>query len=259
MVEILLKLELSEAAQRLPAPVTDSGTTKLETVADANEKTRGQSIATVTMNTRSSDKSAAGKKKNSQKMVDRRRRRGQRLSSGSSSEEEEGELSRRSLSDSSLSMPSESESEEDIQVLDSLSDSSLSDNEQKSTASNPDPGSKTSEKSSSKSGRRQIVLAANFNLAPSKHSPVDDRKTETADSASKSPLAEAEGDVMLKEAYGEVVYQSAVHLACSMLAEDSYIVSIRLFTQWLSSYSIVIATCTQVCVIMSHISMSIID
>ena len=252
LLEVLLKLEPLESSAHLSAPprstgappTTVSSSTKVGT--EASDKTRGRSITTTA--TTLSEEVSTQRKRVNQKVIDRRRRRGQRLAlSGSSEEEEEeAESSRRSLSDSSLSMPSDGESEEDIQVLESLSESSGSDQEGLSAPRQQPASSLPSSKVVS--GRRQIVLAANFNLAPSKGPPVEERKAKNAESTTLVSVGVADDNTLPKEACSGSVYESMVHLVCSMLAEDSYLVHIKVFTEWLHTYPIVIATCRQVSV-----------
>ena len=224
-------------------------------------------------------KTVAARRRPNQKVVDRRRRRGQRLSSGSSCSEEEGERERVDCgsSDSSLSMLSDRESEEDIQVLESLSESSTSEDEllpknviseqadkqtltnqpcrleaettaAKNTSSNP---SIVDSRKPRAPGRRHIVLAASFNLAPSSGNPPqrgsDDstmvsRVSTDAPGAEVATVGDGDRDQMLKKVYGEAVSWSCKHTACSILAEDSYLVPIRVFSDWLHTYSIVIAS-----------------
>ena len=249
LVEILLKLETLDSAALLPAPPitaeappkTVSDSSKVDT--EASDKTRGRSITA--MDTKLREKATTQRKRLNQKVIDRRRQRGQRLASSGSSEEEE------ELSDSSLSLPSEEESDEDIQVLDSLSDNSGSDEEGRpAPTQRQEPSSGNSPlPSSSKvavTGRRQIVLAASFNLAPTKGPPADEKKENNAESSSITPVGVADCDPLLKEVYSSSVYESTVHLVCSILAEDSYLVLVKVFTEWLHTYPIVIATCRQV-------------
>ena len=185
-------------------------------------------------------KKRAGKKIRS-KVIDRRRRGGQRLESSDSSDEDEEESS-----DSSLSLPSDGDS--DVQVMESLSDSSNSDGEHNAATSVPLPRQQDQINITSSSvksrGRRQIVLAASFNLAPS-----TSQSTETSTTAESAvqPLGDiGDGDKLLNVVYSEAVYQSTVHTALGILSEDSYLSHIKLFTEWLHSYSIVIATCRMV-------------
>ena len=105
------------------------------------------------------------------------------------------------------------------------------------------------------SGKRQIVLAASFNLAPSSssvaHAPAND-STNAASSASNDASkstgdsrdtgdTDDAGDKLLKEVYCDAVKCSCVHTACSILAEDSYLTPIKVFADWLHTYSIVLA------------------
>ena len=249
LTDILQRVEAQDNDSTLLAksePVstdTASGPNVTKCHTDTSNKTKEQSTSEI--HTR--------KKKSNLKVIDRRRRRDQRLPSSGSSSEEEEELCGRQSSDSSLSMLSDDHSEEDIQVLDSLTDSSASEEERTITSLLPQTDMATSAKLSTgsppkprPSGRRPIVLAASFNLAPAKDSASDDFKERTAESSSMASEAVDGGDHLLKEVYCETVYQSVIHTACSILAEDSYLIPIKVFTEWLQSYSIVIATCGQV-------------
>ena len=115
----------------------------------------------------------------------------------------------------------------------------------------------------SQRGRRQIVLAASFNLAPSSSSAaVDDApasdvsNTAKITSSNEASLAQAsiagdscdageDGDRLLKEVYCDAVESSCVHTACSILAEDAYLTNIKVFADWLQAYSIVLASASK--------------
>ena len=291
--EILLRTESKESSKLLTSSSKDVQEVEHESpnaedvvrprerevdTAIKHKRNRGKAVSTTAT-------AAVVTKRTNQKVVDRRRRRGQRLSSESS--DSEGEEEERgvgdSSSESSLSMPSDGESGEDIQVLESLSDSSASEDERPPQQRNSNQISSqpltnqagrketTSETTSSNpatdsgkprtSGRRQIVLAASFNLAPSSStvadpSPPASDDTNAATSASNdASLAQAKttddshdagdtddaGDRLLKEVYCDTVECSCVHTACSILAEDSYLTPIKVFTDWLHTYSIVLA------------------
>lgn len=271
LVDVLTRAEASNsettsAMMESPSPVAAAAKDSIIVTAGSDNKAKGRSHM-ATKNEKST------RKRSNQKVIDRRRRRGQRLPSSGSSGEEEDEVCGRSSSDS-LSMLSDDHSDEDIQVLDSLSDSSPSEDEQKPLAPGPSlpgstpslppsgpslpgsthslsppssaPAAKQSTDSPPKphtSGRRQIVLAASFNLAPTKDLSTSDLETTSAKS-STAPLEAVDG--LLKKVYSQTVYESIVHTACSILTEDSYLIPIRTFTEWLHSYSIVIATCREV-------------
>ena len=115
----------------------------------------------------------------------------------------------------------------------------------------------------SQRGRRQIVLAASFNLAPpSSSAAVDDApasdipNTAKITSSSDASLAQArtigdscdageDGDRLLKEIYCDAIESSCVHTACSILAEDAYLTNIKVFADWLHAYSIVLASASK--------------
>lgn len=128
--------------------------------------------------------------------------------------------------------------------------------------------------------RRNIVLAANFSSTspvqtspdvseakakPSASSQMPgssrgvrrysdrNRSARASDSAAKSsasvpPVSTASGlDASLECLLSETEFQSAVHSACSLSAEDSYLMAIGMFADWLQSYPVITATCGQVC------------
>ena len=254
-------------------------------------------------------------KKRLPKVVNRRRRR-RRDDSDSSSEEYESCSSdsdaKSATSDESLSLLTETLGEDDLEMLDSLSDSSSSCEENTAspvkgqttspnqsppksslTASSKDPlftGSPSSKQH--KGGRRQIVLAASFNLAPSTQtekkmetSQMNTSQTETKSgqkvvsaiedlrissdktketgkppffeaaqppaSVATGPLSHVDtaavsGALSLQELMEKTNYQSLLHTVCCLVAEESSLMSLRVFMEWLQSYPIVVAACSQV-------------
>ena len=221
LVDILSKMEEAKCTVGKSAR-TDTETT----VKNMEHGVAKLSKASPSRTKRSSQKSKS-------RVIDRRRRKGQRLESSGSSDDSDGRLS-----DGSLSLPSDDGSEDCIQVLESLSESSDSDSDCGLAASMPSPRQPniTSDKPAAR-GRRQIVLAASFNLAP----PTG--QSTRAGTAESSLLS---GQGLLNEVYSEAVYQTTVHTALCILSEDSYLSHIKLFTEWLHTYSIVIATCRKV-------------
>ena len=149
------------------------------------------------------------------------------------------------------------------------------------------------------SSKRQIVLAANFNLPPpsansvavaspkqppnlpvppqreatsqqsattnySEHSKPSTHNTSQAAAVTATSLANTAtsvptitsisdkstsepGDAMLQQLLKETHFQSTAHLVCSLVAEEGYLMILKLFGEWLQSYPVVIATCGQVC------------
>ncbi len=127
--------------------------------------------------------------------------------------------------------------------------------------------------------RRNVVIAAKFNTTSLQTSPNAQAKPEvsfqqartrkgvrkyselsksarasnTRDVAAKSgatvPAATnttSGFDASLQKLLDETEFQSAVHSACSLSAEDSYLMAIKVFADWLQSYPVIIATCGQV-------------
>ena len=68
----------------------------------------------------------------------------------------------------------------------------------------------------------------------------NDASKSTGDSRDTGDTDDA-GDKLLKEVYCDAVECSCVHTACSILAEDSYLTPIKVFADWLHTYSIVLA------------------
>ena len=126
----------------------------------------------------------------------------------------------------------------------------------------------------SQRGRRQIVLAASFNLAPPSSSaavddaPASDVPNTAKITSSNASLAQArtigdscdageDGDRLLKEVFCDAVESSCVHTACSILAEDGYLTNIKVFTDWLQAYSIVLASASKQVGSMDCVSLSL--
>lgn len=224
----------------------------------------------------SSTSKSTPKKQKKVKIVDRRRRRKGGVQVPSSEEEDSGDSDSLSNDDDS-SDEDLSLGEDDLELMSSFSDSSSEeeDNEVCESAEDPIPpkvassvdnvaGTKSSE-SAKRGGKRQIVLAANFNMPPSSSgvanqstasNPKLSNKENKNDGDSvppRKPLLSAlllddriEGDGELKGLMRDTIMQTTVHTACSLVAEESSLISLRVFTYWLFSYPIVIATCTQV-------------
>lgn len=203
-------------------------------------------------------------KQKKRRVVDRRRtcRTGVEQGMLISEEEEEsgsdGDLdgSIGDSSDGSLSVLSDDLEEEDnLELLDSLSDSSedekvkepvlnktaevAPDKGASATGLAPSPGKKT--------GRRQIILAANFNMPPAS-APQKSGGT-TSDKADRPPSPAPPSfkeDKQLKELLKSTAVQTSVYTACTLVAEESSLMALRVLVYWLQSYPIIIATCTQV-------------
>lgn len=243
------------------------------------------------------------KSKNKVPLVINRRRRRKRNDSDSSSEESDGEGTASSTSDRSLSLLTETLGEDDLEMLNSLSDSNSSCDENEAAltkeTSFEQSGSHQSFHSSSKNtspldgsmsstkqhrgGKRQIFLAATFNLAPSAspqatpatglqtttkkevsdlegmrlsdknkdahvgisvdNVPHLDPETGTLDSSNPAVAPDTLGISNLVQ---ETNYQSVLHAVCCLLSNVSSLMSLRVFMEWLQSYPIVVATRSQV-------------
>ena len=251
-------------------------------VNDRSSSVRGEveapSLSPAKKRTGQDTKPSRGKRK-PRKMVDRRRRRkGARDELSSDSEEVssgEGKLSR-SSSDHSLSMLSDSLGEDDLEIMESLSESSSSSEDETQPTdvieSDGTHGSHltvsstnvtTSPQRQKTGSKRQIVLAASFNLAPSNKntSPSASPNLQASSRGGKpssnllqsSPKGGSKnGDVLLEQLERETDVQTAVHSACCLIGEESYLMVVNVFAQWLQSYPIVIASCTQVSVTNGH-------
>ncbi len=198
---------------------------------------------------------------------------GNRNSSMSEDTDESGD------SDKTLSLP-DSLGEDDLDLLNALSDpstasSSSEDDQEEESGASADMGSSSSgeamalsasgDKNVSASslkaakktagGRRQIILAANFSMTKDTNCKVE-TGTEPPQSVDKlsdhstakgTSKAGGEDETHFVELLRETDYQAAVYTACALLVHEKTLMGLRLFTQWLTSYPIVFATCTQVC------------
>ncbi len=180
-----------------------------------------------------------------------------------------------SLSDSSCT--SEEEEEEEGSASQAKPPTSGS-----STHLLPTPVSSTESTTSPRQKpRRNIVLAANFNstsmqpeLATSDvrskiGAPIQKRgiskgvrrysqqskrthDRNSSDNATKTssgapiPAATSGVDASLLHLLEETEFQSTVYGACGLSAEDSYLMAIKVFADWLQSHPVIIATCGQV-------------
>ena len=224
-------------------------------------------------------------KEKKRKVVDRRRRGGGgREMKGEEEEEEEGDSGSDSdgsisgSSDGSLSVLSEDLGEDDLELLDSLSDSSSSEPEEEKEGEGKKEGKEkegievvggtTSADVSAtgllpepvkKTGKRRIVLAANFTMPPSspgskpKSDNVVDRGEVKSHTGLPTPLLPSpsvdwlpKSDSQLVELMQSTDVQGSVYTACCLVAEESSLMALRVFVYWLQSYPIIIATCTQV-------------
>ena len=115
-------------------------------------------------------------------------------------------------------------------------------------------------KRSGGSGKRQIILAANFSMGssagqtveaategPNASKKVAGKALVESSSASAPSLSAVGGDEgQFAELVRETDQQAAVYTACSLLVHEKSLMALRLFVQWLTSYPIVFATCTRV-------------
>lgn len=136
-----------------------------------------------------------------------------------------------------------------------------------------------------KAGKRHIILAANFNMPPTTStstittSSSSSSSTEVLDQTTPKPAERSSvgggggggtdrghskflsyplpslsakspdhdgAERQLREVMQGTVFQTAVYIACKLVAEESSLMALRVFIHWLQSYPIVIATCTQV-------------
>lgn len=213
-------------------------------------------------------------KQKKRRVVDRRRRKRGGVSERNSSGEEESEDDSDSLSsDGSLEKLSSDDEdlsldnlgEDDLDLLDSLSESSSSEEDEEgekeerrnvaedvssrknlSTLSDVTPAPV----SSKRAGRKHIVLAANFSMPPKNpHSPAQQKSDADSNACSNvtpTPSQQQQTDSQLAELVEDTTFQSAVYAVCKLLAEEKCLMALKVFTYWLHSYPIIIATCTQV-------------
>ena len=222
-------------------------------------------------------------KQKQHRVVDRRRTRagGSHGQRPISEEEEELELASDSdagssiSSDDSLSVLSEDLGEDDLELLDSLSDSSSSEPEDEGNEQPPGGGASREPFSGAlstptaaatgllpnpvkKTGKRQIILAASFNMAPGKPKPEDTAGGMASSEAKardghpspllptpSAPQASSKASIDHDLAKSTET-QALVSTACRLVAEESGLMALRVFVYWLQSYPIIIATCTQV-------------
>ena len=195
----------------------------------------------------------------------------------SGSEDEGGRASdgstlSRSSSGASLSVLSESLGEDDLEMLESLSESGSSSDEDNSATqatlvppSHPQQNASPSFTPKSEhharpvGSKKRAALAANFT-----HPSVKEGNPQSTGNAMRgnpscpklsSDIPQLQGadtanlyseDILLQHLLDETRFQSAVHLVCSIAAEESYLIILKVFADWLQSYPVVIATCGQV-------------
>ena len=226
------------------------------------------------------------KKKKKRRVVDRRRRKPGDEDSGEDSDHSASDGDSSLSSSESLDRLSSDEDlalenlgEDDLELLDSLSESSSSGPEEEGEGEEVISSYNTTPSSDAKSTgspltppaaaptrrarRKHIVLAANFNMPPktpphSSPQPVSKQDhtsaKETGENSgrlplptrSPGPLQRAVADQQLVELVEDTAHQSAVYTACRLLAEESSLMAVKVFTYWLHSCPIIIATCTQV-------------
>ena len=225
-----------------------------------------------------------GKKQRLRQMMNSRRRKKSSHKDSSSSEEEETESSgsenehggdasggstlSRSSSGASLSVLSESLGEDDLEMLESLSESGDSSDEENSAVQttlvpqqNPSPSFtlKSENRARPVGSNKRTVLAANFTFPSINEGNPQSTSNSMRVNPSRPSLSphilqlqdEHTGklyceDILLQQLFDETRFQSAVHLVCSIAAEESYLMILKVFADWLQSYPVVIATCGQV-------------
>lgn len=137
------------------------------------------------------------------------------------------------------------------------------------TVSNPAPRTSAPAK---RPGRKHIVLAANFSMPPSisyqgmpqkpkaskpRSELVTDRGASGGGGGDRGhhpsslsgpppPSQASDGHMPGDQPAQDTPFQTAVYTTCSILAEESSLMALRVFTYWLQAYPIIIATCTQV-------------
>jgi len=203
-------------------------------------------------------------------------------SSGSDSEKgsaSDGSTLSKSSSEGGLSVFSESLGEDDLEMLESLSESGNSSEEENSAAlttlassSHPQrntslsfmpkrssdgtkPPSQLPQTSEHQMGPpKKDRLAAKSSLPSIKEGTPRSPGNSTSKLLAHIPQQQkantaelhSKDDVLLQQVLDETRLQSAVHLVCSVAAEESYLMILKVFADWLQSYPVVIATCFQV-------------
>lgn len=316
MMDVLVrhKVDISEFDT---SPVSLTQGSKVKASIGVNTTVEASTKQSKTIPQRKSNTHKHNKKSKPQKrlpkVVNRRRRRRQTNSDSSSEENESCSSDSDSdtgsaTSEENLSVLNETLGEDELEMLDSLSDSSSSCDESnppvKGKSVEQSPPQQSSQKSShpshtsspsakqQKGSKRQIVLAASFNLAPSPHSekklesPLSSqvsaetgaklnqelastpedlkvssdmsketgqsgflgvRKPRAATSISTHPNTATGSDApSLNELIEETKYESLLHTVCCLATEESSLLSLRVFMEWLQSYPIVVAACSQV-------------
>ena len=217
-------------------------------------------------------------------------------SSGSDSEKgsaSDGSTLSRSSSEGHLSVFSESLGEDDLEMLESLSESGSSSEEENSATlttlgspslpqRNTSPSFTPKRNSDGTKPPSHLPQLSKHQMGPPKKDRLaaksslpsfKERIPQSSGNSTSKLLAHipqqqkantaklhSEDDVLLQQVLDETKLQSTVHLVCSVAAEESYLMILKMFTDWLQSYPVVIATCCQVshCVYfdMQHASMA---
>ena len=203
------------------------------------------------------------------RVVNRRRRRRGNESDSSEEEGAGGDNEGSESSDDTLSALSSNLGEDDLEMFERLSDGSSTDDESKedSTLSSPEksppkstpslPLSTSTPPVSTKKGKRQIVLAANFGVAPGSKSELkegsisreleDDAPTPVSREQSSLATSDTLGvDDSLRYLMHKSGFQSTVHTVCCLVAEESYLMPLRVFMEWLQSCPIAVTASSQV-------------
>ncbi|XP_064391168.1 nonsense-mediated mRNA decay factor SMG5-like isoform X3 [Halichondria panicea] len=265
MVEILqkVKFDVSQVTASSAATEVAKGATDISKQKQAKTKQQAEE-----------KKMVEKKKKRLRKVLTRRRRR--RGGDKNDSSEEECEVLSSSddestaSDDDTLSMDlSNTLGEDDLEMLERLSDCSSSEDEgtkdklpslEKTppNTSQPLAAGGMSPASVQKKAKRQIILAANFSNAP--RPKLEEAKTESElphtasgslvpsshaidSSVKQDPTTSVDNGLLyLMEKTG---HQSIVYSVCCLVAEESYLMSLRVFMEWVQSYPIAVATSTQ--------------
>ena len=266
MIETLQKSKFD--ASQLTLPSAEKRASKETTVAAPLARTKRYS----SQQRKVQDKKVSARTK-MRKVVNRRRRR--RGDESDSSEEEGGSVGSSSDSEDSLSSDdtlsplSEHMGEDDLEMFERLSEGSSTDDESVKEDSNlsfPEksppklnlslPSSTSTPSVPVKKGKRQIVLAANFNLASSqKPETKEDTKSRALEDDAPTPVSReqpslASSDTLavddsLRYLIHKTGFQSTVHTVCCLVAEESYLMPLRMFMEWLQSCPIALTAKSQ--------------
>ena len=271
MVEILQKVKFNVSQVADSSTASKGQVTKGATDTSKQRPIETRQLDQLDQEKKTVEKTVEKKKKRLRKVFTRRRRR--RGNQDESSEEEcevlssSDDESTASDDNDTLSTLSDALGEDDLEMLERLSDCSSSEDEstddklsslEKTPPNLSQPlASGVSPASVPKKVKRQIILAANFSNASRPKLEETKVESELPNSASGTSVPSSHGtnssvkqdptsvDNSLRYLLEKTGDQSIVHSVCCLVAEESYLMSLRVFMEWIQSYPIAVAS-TQV-------------